>query len=114
MECDWCPTEIDGSIIAHVGGIEYNVCTDCLNLLANHEYDKLNEKLENKYGGELGKSLKDMVEERDAECDNHDIVWHKFQLPIGDRDGYIPYCKTCKIFTSHGEEFDVNQIKGDD
>lgn len=44
-----CGVEIDGKLVIVDPNLKPNhipVCSDCMNLWANHEYDKLSEKLE--------------------------------------------------------------------
>lgn len=50
MNCEWCGAEIDGKWIAVVEGKEFKVCADCLNLLGNHEYEKLTKRIEKRWG----------------------------------------------------------------
>jgi hypothetical protein len=44
--CEWCKEECNGTLHAIVNGESYIVCVTCLNLLANQDYDELNNRIE--------------------------------------------------------------------
>ena len=54
MKCDFCQEECDGRIILRDSnlfkedGSDIILCSTCLNLYANHEYDKLTDRIKDK------------------------------------------------------------------